>query len=249
VAKQTGGRIILAFVLLQVAQIRLYAQCDGNVGPDGLSWNFDIEDDEKFSLGRFLSDIFTPQIVIDTKKIRAYIRDARFRELTKRCGDMRSIDGIYLKALKIADYNISRALFLSMMAVLEHRKVEIKMPLVNSLPVPLTFEEDSLFQMRIRNLPTRVYPDSPDNEEGDRDKLQHFFASAYLSYISESPEMARTAGNLVEWGEAQFVVGGVDDPRDKRANKHGESFGRDLISVKTLLPSDYLTLPYEEPEN
>ncbi|HLF20549.1 MAG TPA: hypothetical protein VI704_07150, partial [Bacteroidota bacterium] len=87
------------------------------------------------------------------------------------------------------------------------------------------------------------------NEKGDKDKLQHFFASAYLSYASESQDFTRTTGNLVEWGEANFVVGGADDPRDKRANKQGEAFGRDLLSVKTLLPSDYLTVTHEETED
>ena len=245
----SGVRMTLALALLQAPAICLYAQCDGKPAADGLSWNFDVGEDEGFALVRFLSDIVTPQIVVDTKQIRAYVRDARFRELTHRCGDLRAIDGIYLKALKIADHNIGRALFLSMMAVLEHQKIDIKMPIVSSVPLPLTFEEDSLFKARIRNLPSRVYPDTPKGEEGDRDKLQHFFASAYLSYASESSDITRTTGNLVEWGEAKFVVGGADDRRDKRANKHGESFGRDLLSVKTLLPSDYLTLPYEDSEN
>jgi hypothetical protein len=132
------------------------------------------------------------------------------------------------------------------MAILEHQNVDFKLPIVGGIRVPLTFEQDSLFKARKRNIPARVYPDSPLNEEGDKDKLQHFFASAYLAYVSESPELARQSGNFVEWGEARFVVGGADDPRDRRANKHGEAFGRDLLVVRTLLPSDYLRLPYEK---
>jgi hypothetical protein len=58
--------------------------------------------------------------------------------------------------------------------------------------------------------------------------------------------LTRTTGNFIEWFEKYFVVGGADDPRDKRANKHGKSFGRDLLVVKTLLPSDYLTSPYDD---
>jgi hypothetical protein len=222
------------------------AQCNDEKSPNGLSWDFDDVKNKGFSVSTFVSDIFTPQIIIDTKLIREYIRDGRFQILRRQCGDMRAIDAIYLKSLKIADYNIARALFLSFMAVLEHRKVDVKMPIFKSLGLPLTFEEDSIFYARIKNLPTQVYSDTPPGSNGDIDKLQHFFGSAYLAFASESPGLTGTTGNLIEWGEEKFVVGGTDDPRDKRANKQGKSFGRDLLVVKTLLPSDYLTFPYED---
>ncbi len=221
------------------------AQCDGGKSSDDLSWDFDEEQSGSFSLGTFLSNTFTPQLVTDSKRIRAYILDERFEILRNRCGDMRSIDAIYLKALKIADYNIARALFLSFVAVLEHRKINVKVPGFSSLEVPLTFEEDTVFEARIQHLPRHIYADTPPGQVGDRDKLQHFFGSAYLAYSSEASELTRTTGDLIEWGEAKIVVGGAEDTRDKRANNHGESFGRDLLIVKTLLPSDYLTFQQE----
>jgi hypothetical protein len=225
-----------------------YAQCDDERSSEGLTWDFDSEKTGSFSIGTFLSNTFTPQLVTDTKYIRKYIIDERFQLLRQRCGDMRAVDAIYLKALQIADYNIARALFLAFMGVLEHRKVDVKMPILSSLEVPLTFEEDSVFTLRIKHLPSRIYNDSSPDVVGDRDKLQHFFGSAYLSYTSEASELTRSAGDLIEWGEAKIVVGGVNDARDKRANKHGESFGRDLLIVKTLLPSDYLTFRHEDRE-
>lgn len=237
--------VFLCFLLLTCV-LEMRAQCDGSRSPDSLSWNFDERENSGFSLGVFLSDIFTPKLVSDTRRIRKYILDTRFQTLRERCGDMRTIDAIYLKSLKIADHNIARALFLSLMAVLEHRKVDVKLPIFNSMKLPLTFEEDSIFAARIKHLPIHIYADTPNTLEGDRDKLQHFFGSAYLAYASEAPEMTQTTGNIIEWGEAKFVVGGTDDLRDKRANKHGESFGRDLLVVKTLLPSDYLTFPRED---
>jgi hypothetical protein len=223
-----------------------HAQCNDEKSPDGLSWDFDEGNSEDFSIGIFLSEIFTPQIIIDTKHIRQYILDERFQVLRNQCGDMRTIDAIYLKSLKIADYNIARALFLSFLAVLEHRTVDFIMPIVNPLKVPLTFEKDSVFFARMKHLPTHVYSDSPTTHGGDRDKLQHFFGSAYLSYTSEAPQFAKAVGDFIEWGEPIFIVGGTDDPRDKHANKQGESFGRDLLVVTTLLPSDYLTFQYED---
>jgi hypothetical protein len=232
-------RVLVILVLSMLIRTASFAQCEG-----GLSWDFDKQESQGFSIGKFLADTFTPKLILDTRTIRAYIRDPRFEELTLRCGDLRAVDGIYLRALKIAEFNVGRALFLSLMGTLEHETIEFKIPVLGVLPVPLTFEADSLFAARKANLPSHIYPDTPP--EGDKDKLQHFFASAYLAYATESPELAKESGDLVEWGEAKFIVGGADDPRDKRSNKHGDAFGRDLAVVKTLLPSDYLRLPYEK---
>ncbi len=220
------------------------AQCDGKPGADGLTWNFDDGDKEPFNLLRFIGGVFTPDLIKETKQIRAYIRDRRFAELVKRCGAARAMDFIYLRALKISDHNLTRALFLSMIGCLDHQNVDLRVPVIGIVDVPLTFEEDSSFIARYRNLPSRLYDDTP--REGDKDKLQHFFGSAYIAYASESRELARTSGDLIEWGEARFVVGGVDDPRDRRSNKQGERFGHDLLTVKNLLPSDYLNLTIEE---
>jgi hypothetical protein len=210
------------------------------------SWDFDAEKDESFSIGTFLAEIFTPHIITDTRYIRQYIIDERFQVLRNRYGDIRALDAIYLKSLKIADHNIARALFISSMAVLEHRNADIKMPVISYLRIPLTFEKDSIFNARTKHLPVHIYSDSPATPAGDRDKLQHFFGSAYLSYVTESPDFTRTAGNLIEWGEAALIVGGADDIRDRRANRQGERFGEDLLIVTNLLPSDYLTFRFED---
>lgn len=237
--------IPLVVLLMMVGAVCSWSQCDERPGPDGLSWDYETEQ-KTFNLFKFLGDAFTPRIIQDVNAMRAYVRDGRFVELTRRCGDMRAVDAIYLRALKIAEYNIGRALFLSMIACVEHQHLDLRMPLVGSVRMPLSFEEDSLFKERMNNLPGRLYPDTPNDAHGDKDKLQHFFGSAYLAYASESPDFARSTGNVVEWGEAQFVVGGADDPRDRRANKQGVRFGHDLLSVKTLLPSDYLNLPVKD---
>lgn len=238
--------VLVGLFFCFAGQVRLVAQCDGANAPGGLSWNFDLEESKGINVLSLLSNVVTPQIVRDTREIRSYVRDPRFAELKKLCGDMRAVDAIYLRALKITEYNVARALVISMMASLEHQRVDVKVPLLGAIPVPLAFEADTLFKSRINNLPSQLYWDSPKDAHGDKDKLQHFFASAYIAYVTESPDLARSAGNFVEWGEAQFIVGGVDDPRDKRANKQGEMFGHDLVYVKTLLPSDYFTLPVDE---
>jgi len=222
------------------------AQCGDADSGNGVHWKFDESESTGFALGRLLGNLVTPQLIQDTRAIRSYVRDQRFADLSRLCGEMRTVDAIYQKALRIAEYEISRALFLGMMATLEHQNIEFRVPVIGSIGVPLTFEEDSLFQRRIRNLPRRLYHDSPSSGQGDRDKLQHFFGSAYLAYVSESQTFARSTGNMIEWGEAKFVVGGADDPRDRRANKQGEMFGHHLLTVRNLLPSDYLRIPVDE---
>jgi hypothetical protein len=223
----------------------LLAQCEGTNADGSLWWDFQEDESGGVRIFSLLGNLFTPQIVRDTREIRSYIRDPRFVRLRRVCGDLRAVDAIYLKALEIGEMNIARALVVSMMATLEHQNVEIKAPLIGAIPLPLTFEQDSLFRIRVNNLPTKLYHDTPPHH-GDTDKLQHFFASAYIAYVTESPDLARSAGNFVEWGEAQFIVGGADDPRDRRANRQGEAFGHDLVYVRTILPSDYFSLPVDD---
>ena len=208
----------------------------------GLSWDFTVDEPE-MSVVDAAEGLLTPQAVQDARRIRAYVRDERFEQLRQLEGDLRAADAIYLRALAIAGYDIARALVLAMLATLEHKDLPLRVPLAGTLSLPLTFEGGESFQARVRHLPKMLYPDSPAGEEGDRDKLQHFFGSAAIAYSTESSDVAQTTGEFVEWGEAAVVQGGVDDPRDRRANAQGGMFGHDLVYLKTMLPSDYLRLP------
>ena len=207
-----------------------------------LSWDF-VVDEPDGSLGQFVEGLLSPQTVLDARRIRAYVRDPRFDQMRQLEGDLRATDAIYLRALAIAGYDIARALVLAVLATLEHRDLPLRVPLAGTLSLPLTFEGEESFSARVRNLPKELYADSPAGDDGDSDKLQHFFGSAAIAYSTESSDVARTTGDLVEWGEAAVVQGGVDDPRDRRANAQGGMFGHDLVYLKTMLPSDYLRLP------
>ena len=132
-------RWTLCLLLSMSGPLPLAAQCDGNPAPDGLTWNFDEGENEGFSLFKALGDLFTPEMIKDTRRIRAYVRDERFGVLLRLCGDMRAVDALYQKALKITRYSIPRALFLSMMATLEHRNVDVKLPVLGAVGLPLTF--------------------------------------------------------------------------------------------------------------
>jgi hypothetical protein len=148
--------ILFGFYCLILCQ-DINAQSNDSEQTDSTSWNYNGKDMGGCSIGDFISDVFTPRILADTKNIRAYIRDERFQMLRLRYDDMRAVDAIYLRSLKIADYQVARALFLSFLAVLEHLNVEVKLPILRSITVPLSFEAASVFYARIEHLPTHIY--------------------------------------------------------------------------------------------
>jgi len=120
---------VLILFLLVIFLPYARAQCIDKKNPNGLSWDFDEGKSEGFSIGSVFSEIFIPQIIIDTKHIRHIYSMSGFRFCGINMAICGTIDAIYLKSLKIADYNIARALFLSFLAVLEHHTVDFKMPI------------------------------------------------------------------------------------------------------------------------
>jgi hypothetical protein len=121
---------------------------------------------------------------------------------------------------------------------MDHNKFGVRIPFVGPLLwVPLTSEFREEFQDRLKALPSQLYPDTPP--EGDRDKLQHFFGSALVTYITESREAGERVGYFIEWGEDKFIVGGVMDERDMRANRQGQQFGLHLLEDTSTRPSDF----------
>ena len=72
--------LFLLLAMIFFAGTVVLAQCDGKPGPDGLTWNFDEGEKEKFNLLRFIGGVFTPDILKETKQVRAYGRDRRFAE-------------------------------------------------------------------------------------------------------------------------------------------------------------------------
>ena len=50
------------------------------------------------------------------------------------------------------------------------------------LDIPLPSVTDSIFALKRKNLPKNLFYDTPNTEMGDKDKLPHFFGTAFLSY-------------------------------------------------------------------
>jgi hypothetical protein len=182
--------------------------------------------------------LFLPPLLKNDALMKRYLRDDRFFELRKQYDDTLAVDAIFDHAMMIADGDIRSALLLSMFAVMDHRQLGLKVPVFGSMYFPLTAENDSLFRIRRTHLPKKVLNDNL--RASDKDKLQHFFGSAFLAYATNSNAFALFIGDLFEIGEDEFVLGGRSDDRDKLANAHGRSFGLGLRKDADLLPSDIL---------
>ncbi len=214
-----------------------------SMGSDGSMSYLEIPDSDEFNLFKFIGNFFVPRVAKDTWKLKRFIRDDRFDRLRQRLGEANTVNIIFAKAMQITRNDISEALFIATIATMEHKSVGVKLPLVHAaIFFPLTTESDSLFRLRVRRLPAYIYVDSPPNAFGDKDKLQHFFGSAFLSYTFHSRALSEFAGDFVEWGEERFIVAGVSDPRDERADHQGQDFGAALIQNSSIKPSEFLQI-------
>jgi hypothetical protein len=171
--------------------------------------------------------------------ISEFIASDYFKELKNSSSDLALTDTIYLRAVHYKNYNYSEALLALTFAVIPYKSVPVKIPLLGiKLNFPLTSDCDSIFLLKNRNLPKEFYDDTPNGNYGDKDKLAHFFGSAYISYISRIFDLGNLIGYFVESFEDKFKVQSAVDPRDMRTNTLGQLFGRILKINKEILPSD-----------
>ena len=195
------------------------------------------------SIVRFIAPLILPKIVQDVHLLREHIRSEEFSRLRLQHGDPAAVDEIFAKARELSWDNLYEALLISFVATIDHRRVGIQTPLIGPLFwFPLTSEFEDEFQDRMRALPRNLYTDTPKGKAGDRDKLQHFFGSAFVAFTFESKEAAERMGDAIELGEASFIVDGARDERDRRANSHGQAFGLSLLQRTDARPSMFLQL-------
>jgi hypothetical protein len=230
------ARTLALCVLLTMSA---YAWCQ-----DGVRSTHDQFRIPEFSRFEFLMSYFPSELIGNNIDLKSYVRSARYRRIREQLGDLKAVDALYISALRLTRGNTGLALLYCTLATMDHQIVGIKVPLLSTF-IPLTGESDHEFLQRVANLPTRIFDDSPVGATGDRDKLQHFFGSAFVANVFESRNAAERVGTFVEEGEASFIVGGVYDRRDLRANRLGHEFGLALIDPEnqsTLLPSHFLRL-------
>lgn len=205
----------------------------------------------------FFAPLFFPKLIADGHALKEFVRGEEFARLRTEYGDRYAVDALFDRAMSLSWNNVYEALMISLFTTMDHRRFGVRLPVVGPfLWVPLSSEFPQEFEERVHALPSRLYDDTPEDEAGDRDKLQHFFGSAFLTYLFESKDVASHAGTFIETYEEKIIVGGVLDERDFRANRQGQEFGIALLEDKSLLPSTFLRqmfhageeiLPEEDP--
>lgn len=198
-------------------------------------WNYSVDDSSLIDFSYFLPEVFRHE-----SALKRYIRDPRFLQLRRIAGDTIAVNMIFMRALEIADEDISLALLIAALATFDHFRLGIHTTIFGTIYLPLTLESDIAYRARYAHLPRRILPDSLGGRKNDKDKMQHFFGSAYLTYVFNSKVAARSFGDLIEWGEPLFIAGGDFDDRDKFANRLGQEFGMRLLDEEDVLPSDVL---------
>ena len=175
--------------------------------------------------------------------ISDFIASDYFKDLSKTNSDLALADTIYLRAVHYKNYDYSEALLALTFACVPYRKVPVKLPLLNVvLYYPLISADEQTYLRKNANLPKDLYFDTPDNSFGDKDKLAHFFGSAYLSYSSRIFDFGNLIGYFVEAFEDEFKVQSQIDTRDMMTNSLGNLFGKILKKNKEILPSQAFIL-------
>ncbi|MBK6912708.1 MAG: hypothetical protein IPH11_03185 [Ignavibacteriales bacterium] len=137
--------------------------------------------------------------------ISEYIASEKFVEIRINVGDLAAADSIFIEALKFTEHDYGNTLLALMFATVPYRKVPIRLPLINSMVYyPLTSADEEIFLRKNENLPRYLFFDTPQSIYGDKDKLAHFFGSAFLSYESNFFDIGKVIGYFVEAFEESF---------------------------------------------
>ncbi|HZW37890.1 MAG TPA: hypothetical protein VFF33_01180 [Ignavibacteriaceae bacterium] len=198
-----------------------------------------------FFLILFLSagSLFPQQSTLskNVNSISEYLASKEFNNLN--CSDLEKMDYIYENALRICGDDETETLLALTFACVPYNRVHLRVPLLNAILVfPLISASDSIFLMKNKSLPRRLFIDSPTNDYGDMDKPAHFFGSAFVAHSESIFDFAFVIGYFVEAFEESFEVQNQVDYRDIRTNQLGAFFGRQLKCNSKLKPSQVLSL-------
>ena len=193
--------------------------------------------------------LLIPVVLNSVQELKTLLQDEEFRHIRERWGDRYAVDVAFRWAEQLCWNNRAVSLLAVFLAMIEHRNVGFRVPFLGPvLWLPLSGEFPEEFSARVHALPAHIFPDSPPGEFGDKDKLQHFFGSAFLAYLFGSSAPAERVGDFIEWGEDAFVVDGAYDIRDLEANERGRRFAARLREDREALPSGEMQAPLGIPQ-
>ena len=172
-----------------------------------------------------------------------FIASEYFVELKNTNSDLSLVDSIYLRAIEFYKNDYEDALLALTFATVPFRRVPLVVPIIKArIYYPLVSANDSISNLKNQNLPEILFYDTPDDKEGDKDKLAHFFGNAFIGYEENVLKLAGVFGYFVEVFEEDFKVDSKVDFRDIDVNWYGVLFGDMLEINKKVLPSHVMVL-------
>lgn len=180
--------------------------------------------------------LLVPKGIRSGYDMRAYIASPEFGVFDSIASSEETFDEIYFEALAMAHGDLPDALLAASFGSFEHQFIPLTL-FGAEIDLPLTNEDVARFRLRVSHLPGHLYR----IPEGDKDKIQHFYASAWLKSIFGMDWLVHLAGEAVEEGETLFVIGDSRDPRDVHANADGVRFELQAERHHDALPSKSLT--------
>jgi hypothetical protein len=158
--------------------------------------------------------------------------------------DIELVDSLWVYSIEHHRRDISESLLTLTFTTVPYNKFPVTIPLLGiRIDIPLISAEERVFIAKNKNLPRKLFFDTPDNDYGDKDKLAHFFGSAFLAYNSFFSYFAHLIGYFVEAFEESFNVQSEQDMRDIAVNYLGIIYGNMLKKNNGALPSSVLVLP------
>ncbi len=172
-----------------------------------------------------------------------FIASDYFVELKENNSDLALVDSIYLRAVAFTEKDYSEALLALTFATVPYKKIPIVIPIIKEvIYYPLIAADDSIFNLKNKNLPRYLFYDSPKTNHGDVDKLAHFFGNAFIGYSENIFDLSSLIGYFVESFEESFKVQSKVDYRDLDVNWYGDQFGKLLKENEKLLPSQIMLI-------
>ncbi|MEW5844292.1 MAG: hypothetical protein AB1775_13610 [Bacteroidota bacterium] len=171
--------------------------------------------------------------------ISHYMTSDEYKQFAATHRDVETVDHIYETALKFFDGDQSETFFCLAFTFLPYNKILMRLPVIRTVvTIPLPSPPNSIFKEKLKNTPKKIFPDSPADDFGDKDKLAHFFANAFLHYDVIIFNLSEFLGIFVEYFEQGFFVQGGYDIRDLIANHIGEFYADMLKKNPNAKPSD-----------
>lgn len=170
-----------------------------------------------------------------------FIVSPEFSEIKKNNSDLEQVNIIFEKAKTYFNQDISEALLCLTFTTLPFNKIDFKLPFgIGIMKIPLPSPPKIIFEKKLKNLPSKIFFDSPKNSFGDKDKLAHFFGNGFLRYNINMFNFSKFMGIFVEITEQNFFANGGLDRRDIIANHLGELFAEMLKNKLESKPSQAL---------